>query len=183
MAYRTLYDLHEQPAFSTTWALICLSIILLGIGLRYREKARDERFEDPPKRVGITTPVVLILFGSLAAIVGIVLVGFDHWRLVRAWDAGEAGVVEGPVQSWGTERVRTGDHKKQEYHTYERFYIGDSIWFGYRWEVGQAGFHNALDPQVRLKDGMMLRATYLYADGKEQPPRIVKLEVADRPWP
>ena len=41
-----------------------------------------------------------------------------------------------------------------------------------------AGFHNS-SGAIELKDGMRVRATYLYADGTDDPPRIVKLEVAE----
>ncbi|MBK9515437.1 MAG: hypothetical protein IPO05_17920 [Flavobacteriales bacterium] len=119
---------------------------------------------------------VLIIFGSIMAIVGVGLMSWDHWRLMKAIKNGETRVVEGPIQSYGTERVRTANTKKQEYRTYERFYVGDSIWFGYYWDASMAGFYNQLDPRVPFKDGMMVRATYLYADGTDDPPRhAVKL--------
>jgi heme/copper-type cytochrome/quinol oxidase subunit 2 len=178
MSYRTIYDLHEQPPFSTTWALISAGIIVLGIVVGRVQRARDRRLGNPPRK-GITTARILIVFGSLCALIGVGMLSFDHWRLLKALDAGEAAVVEGPIQSWGTERVRTGNIKKHEYHTYERFYVGDSIWFGYYWEVGQAGFHNGPKPRVEFSDGMQVRATYLWADGQDAPPRIVKLEVAE----
>lgn len=44
--------------------------------------------------------------------------------------------------------------------------------------MGQAGFHNGKDPLIPLKNGMHVRATYVSADGDDDPPRIVKLEVA-----
>ncbi|MBK9515577.1 MAG: hypothetical protein IPO05_18670 [Flavobacteriales bacterium] len=132
-----------------------------------------------PQRHGWSTAKVLIIFGTIMAIVGVGLMSVDHWRLMKAIKNGEARVVEGPIQSYGTERVRTANSKKQEYRTYERFYVGDSIWFGYYWDASMAGFYNQFEPRVAFKDGLMVRATYLYADGTDDPPRIVKLEVAE----
>jgi hypothetical protein len=132
---------------------------------------------EPPPRSGWSTATVLIIFGCLMAIVGVGLMSWDHWRLMKDITNGEARVVEGPVQSYGTERVRMANTKKQEYRTYERFYVGDSIWFSYYWDAEMAGFYNQNTPRVEFKDGMRVRATYLYADGTDDPPRIVKLEL------
>lgn len=179
MDYRIVYDISSEPPFDNEAVWLSGGFILLGIIWRLVQRARDRKRIDPPKRTGITTPKVLIVFGSLIALIGIGLMGWDVWRLKKAITNGEAQVVEGTIQSWGTERVRTANTKKIEYNIYERFYIGDSIWFGYYRNVGQAGFHNGKDPLVPLKDGMLVRATYLYADGTDDPPRIVKLEVAE----
>ena len=83
---------------------------------------------------------VLIIFGPIMTIIGVGLTCWDHWRLMKAIKNGETRVVEGPIQSYGTERVRTANTKKQEYRTYERFYVGDSIWFGYYRDASMAGF-------------------------------------------
>jgi len=40
------------------------------------------------------------------------------------------------------------------------------------------GFQNAQDPLIEFRDWMMIRATHLYADGTDDPPRIVKPEIA-----
>jgi hypothetical protein len=58
------------------------------------------------------------------------------------------------------------------------FYVGDQVWFGYHWDVGQAGFHNGARKHVELRNGLQARATYAYGDGQDNPPRIVKLEIA-----
>ena len=175
MNYRTVYDIAQEPPFDTAAAWLAAGFILLGIIWRLVQHAKDRKRTEPPKRTGITTPKVLVIFGSLIALIGIGLMGWDHWRLIRAIEGGEAQVVEGPIQSWGIERVRTARRDKYEYNTYERFYVGDSIWFGYYQNVGQAGFHNGKSELIQFKDGMLARATYLYADGTDQPPRIVKL--------
>ncbi len=177
MNYRTVYDIAKEAPFDTAAAWLAGGFILLGIIWRLVQRAKDRRRIDPPKRTGFTTPKVLVIFGSLIAVIGIGLMGWDHWRLVKAIEGGEAQVVEGPIQSWGIERVRTARRDKYEYNTYERFYVGDSIWFGYYQNVGQAGFHNGKSELVQLQDGMLVRATYLYADGADDPPRIVKLEI------
>lgn len=52
----------------------------------------------------------------------------------------------------------------------------NTIWFGSRWELGQGGFHNPAGA-IALRNGMIARAHYVYADGKDDPPRIVKLEI------
>lgn len=70
---------------------------------------------------------------------------------------------------------------KFEYHVHERFCICVRIRFGYLQVVEQAGFCNGDVPLIMLKDGMLARATYLYADGADLPPRIVKLEIAEEP--
>ncbi len=181
MNYRTVYDITTEPSISIEMVWLSGGFILLGIIWRLVQRAKDRKRTDPPKRTGITTPKILIVFGSLIAVIGIGLMGWDHWRLVRAIDNGEAQVVEGPIQSWGTERVRTARTDKHEYNIYERFYVGDSIWFGYYQNVGQAGFHNGKSELVPIKDGVLVRATYLYADGTDDPPRIVKLEFAEQP--
>jgi len=179
MNYRTAFDLAEQPPFSTAWALLSAGVIATGIILWLVRRAKDRAMAEPPLRNGWSMAKVLVIFGSIMAIVGVGLMSWDHWRLMKAIKNGETRVVEGPIQSYGTERVRTANTKKQEYRTYERFYVGDSIWFGYYWDASMAGFYNQLDPRVPFKDGMMVRATYLYADGTDDPPRIVKLEVAE----
>jgi hypothetical protein len=181
MSYRTVYDITTEPLFAKEAVWLSLGFIVLGVIWRLVQRAKDRKRVDPPSRKGLTTPKVLITFGILIAVIGIGLMGWDHWRLVKAMEHGEARVVEGPIQSWGTERVRTANTKKIEYNLYERFYIGDSIWFGYYRNVGQAGFHNGKDTVVPFKDGMLVRATYLYADGTDDPPRIVKLELAEIP--
>lgn len=181
MIYRTVYDISTEPAISIEMVWLSGGFILLGIIWRLVQRAKDRKHIDPPKRSGLTTPKILVIFGSLIAVIGIGLMGWDHWRLLKAMNNGEARVVEGPIQSWGTERVRTARRDKYEYNTYERFYVGDSIWFGYYQNVGQAGFHNGKSELVPLKDGLLVRATYLYADGTDDPPRIVKLEFAEQP--
>ena len=202
MVFRLVYDITTEPAFDIEVVWLSGGFIGLGIIWRLVQRAKDSTSAaatadarkriDPrseagaserglPQRTGFTTPKILIIFGSLIALIGIGLMGWDHWRLVKAIKNGEAKVVEGPIQSWGTERVRTARTDKREYHLYERFYIGDSIWFGYYQDVGQAGFHNGKRDLVQLHDGIFARATYLYADGTDDPPRIVKLELADQP--
>jgi len=176
--YRTVYDIAAEPPFDVQAAWIAGGIIGLGIVWRLVQRAKDRKLLDPPKRTGITAPRILITFGLLVALLGIGLMGWDRWRLLRDIGNGEARRVEGPIQSWGTERVRTARRDKHEYNTYERFYVGDSIWFGFYRELGMAGFHNGKDPLIELKDGLLVRATYLYADGTDEPPRIVKLEIA-----
>jgi hypothetical protein len=176
--YVVVYEITTQPPFSTEWELLSAGVFIVGLVWQILRVRRDKKKIPPPERPRLTTPKVLMGFATIMAIVGVGLMGWDHQRLVRAWEAGEAQVVEGPIQSWSTERQRTSRRDKYEYHTYESFYIGDSIWFGYRWEVGQAGFHNAADPPIALSNGRMARATYLYADGQDDPPRIVKLELA-----
>lgn len=179
MSYRILYDIANDPPFDTRAGILALGFIVLGIIWRLVQRAKDRKRVEPPSRKGLTTPKLLIGFGAVIAVLGIGLMGWDHWRLVQAVDNGEAQVVEGPIQSWSTERVRSARRDKYEYNLYERFYVGDSIWFGYYRNVGQAGFHNAQDPLIEFKDGMRVRGTYLYADGSDDPPRIVKLEVQD----
>lgn len=174
MAYQVIYDIRQEPPFDTGAAWLALGFITTGIIWSLIRRSRDRKKAVPPVRTGWSTPKVFIIFGSAIAVIGIGLMGWDHWRLVKAIDNGEAGIVEGPIQSWGIERVRTANTKKIEYNIYERFYVGDSIWFGYYQNVGQAGFHNTA--RVELRDGMWVRATYLYADGADDPPRIVKLE-------
>ena len=177
MAYRVLYDIAQEPPFEIELVWLSGGFVLLGIIWRLVQRARDRKRIDPPKRTWFTTPKMLIGFGMVIAVIGIGLMGWDNWRLRKAIRNGEAQVVEGPIQSWGTERVRTARTDKREYHLYERFFVGDSIWFGYYQDVGQAGFHNGKNPTITFKDGMLVRATYLYADGNDDPPRIVKLEI------
>ncbi|MBK9175834.1 MAG: hypothetical protein IPM46_05740 [Flavobacteriales bacterium] len=181
MDFRIVYDIAAEPPFDIVAAWLAGGFIALGIAWRIVQRAKDRKRLDPPKRGGITTPRILIAFGVIIALIGIGLMGWDHWRLMKAISNGEAQVVEGPIQSWGIERVRTARRDEYEYNIYERFYVGDSIWFGYYQNVGQAGFHNGKGALVELRDGMLVRATYLYADGKDNPPRIVKLEIAEDP--
>lgn len=179
MAYRVVYDITTEPPFDPGWAWLSGGVFLIGLVWLLLQRRRDRRRIPPMQRPGITTPKILLALGLIMAALGIGLMGWDHARLVQALRNGEGRMVEGPVQSWGTERQRTARTDRREYHTYERFYIGDSIWFGYWWEVGQAGFHNAGTPRVAFHDGLPARATYLYADGADQPPRIVRLELAE----
>lgn len=177
MAFTLVYDITAQPLVDVPMCGLSAVFVIAGILVKRRQRVRDRRMADPPQRPAFGTPQVLIWFGVAVALIGVVFTGWDRWRLVRALRAGEAGVVEGPVQSWGTERVSTSGRSTGPFHTYERFYIGDSIWFGYYWEVEQAGFHNSGAERVRFRDGLAARATYLHADGADQPPRIVRLEV------
>jgi hypothetical protein len=167
MPYSVLYDIQQEPPFypGNAWlagGLFCLGAIWTLVRKRQQRSA--------------TTGYVLMGFASLFALIGIGLMSWDHHRLLQAIKRGEAKVVEGPVQSWGTERQRTARKDRHEYTTYERFYVGNEVWFGYRWEVEQAGFHNQTSPKVAFRNGMLVRATYLYADGEDSPPRIVRLE-------
>ncbi|MBL7952162.1 MAG: hypothetical protein JNM62_10630 [Flavobacteriales bacterium] len=180
MCHHIAYDIITEPDFDTGAAWLAGGFILAGLIWRQLQRSRDRERVDPPSRKGWTTPKVLIIFGSIIAVLGIGLMGWDTWRLKKAFRNGEARVVEGPIQSWSTERQRTARRDNYEYHTYESFYIGDSVWFGYRWEVGQGGFHNA-GGELKLQNGMLARAHYLYADGADDPPRIVKLELTDGP--
>ncbi len=179
MSYRTVYDITTEPLFAIEAVWLSGGFIMLGLIWRQVQRAKDRKRVDPPSRKGLTTPKLLITVGIIIAALGLGVMGWDQWRLVKAIGNGEARVVEGPVQSWGVERVRSGRSDMGKYHTYERFHVGDSIWFGYFRDVGMAGFHNGKDPLVPLKDGMRVRATYLYADGQDDPPRIVKLELAE----
>ena len=127
MNYRTLYDIANAPPFDIEVAWLAGGFILLGIIWRLVQRAKERKRIDPPVRSGITTPKILITFGIIIALIGIGLMGWDHWRLLKSIKNGEAQVVEGPIQSWGTERVRTANTKKIKYRSYERFYVGDSI--------------------------------------------------------
>jgi hypothetical protein len=179
MSYHTVYDLTTEPSIQMEMVWLSGGFILLGVIWRLIQRAKDRVRIDPPSRKGLTTPTVLVIFGLLIALIGVGLMGWDHWRLVNAIRNGEARLVEGPIRSYSTERVRTANTRKQEYRTYERFYIADSIWFGYYWDAAMAGFYNQVEPRVAFKDDMRVRAAYLYADGSDDPPRIVKLELAD----
>lgn len=179
MSYRSVYDLAEQPPFDSEVAYIAGAFVALGIGIRLVQRTKDRKRVDPPEPTGITTPKVLITFGVLVAVIGIGLMSWDRWRLLNDISNGDALVVEGPIRNWGTDRVRTARRDKYEYNTYERFHVGDSIWFGFYRELGMAGFHNGKSELVELRNGMQVRATYLFADGTDDPPRIVKLEVAN----
>lgn len=179
MPYRTVFDLADQPPFEPIAAWIAAGFIAGGIAWRMVQRTKYRKRLEPPSRKGLTTPKVLIGFGIVVAAVGVGLLSWDHWRLMRDLAKGDGRVVEGVIQSWGTERVRTSRRDRYEYHTYERFYVGDSIWFGFYREVGMAGFHNGARELIDLHDGMRVRATYLYADGMDDPPRIMKLEIAE----
>lgn len=179
MTYHLVYDITTEPAFDWEVAMLSGSLVLIGATWRLIQRGKDRKRIDPPTRPKLSTPNIIIAFGLVVAILSIGLMGWDHWRLVKALDSGEGRVVEGPIQSWGIERVRTARRDKYEYNIYERFYVGDSIWFGYYQNVGQAGFHNAKSALVELRDGMLARATYLFADGMDDPPRTVKLELAE----
>ena len=80
----------------------------------------------------------MITVGIIIAALGIGIMGRDHWPLVKAIENGEGNIVEGPVQSWGTERVRSGRTDLGKYKTYERFHVGDHIWSGSYRDVGMA---------------------------------------------
>lgn len=169
MPYQVVYDIAQQPPFEIEVAWLAGGIFVLGV-LWALVRKRQQRSP--------TTGYVLMGFGSIIAVIGIGLMSWDHARLVGALERGEAQVTEGLVQRWSTERQRTARRDKHEYVTYESFYVGDAVWFGYHWEVGQAGFHNGSAKHVELYDGLPVRVTHVRADGDDQPPRILKLEVA-----
>lgn len=169
MIYDVVYDIAAQPPFEIEVAWLAGGLFLLGTIWALVRK-RQKR---PP-----TTGYVIMGFASVLALIGIGLMSWDHQRCLAMLTSGEAKVVEGPVQRWSTERQRTARRDRHEYVTYESFYVGDQVWFGYHWEVGQAGFHNGGDKRIELNNGRMVRATYAYADGEDQPPRILKLELA-----
>lgn len=179
MAYRTVYDIAQQPPFEPVVAWIAAGFIGLGAVWALVRRSKDRRQVPPRQRPKWTTPKVLMVFGCAIAVIGVGLMSWDHWRLMRDLANGDGRVVDGVIGSWGTERVRTARRDRYEYNTYERFFVGDNIWFGFYREVGMAGFHNGAKELVDLHDGMHVRATYLYADGKDDPPRIMKLEIAE----
>ena len=178
MSYRTLYNITTEPLFDMAAVWLSGGFILLGVVWQLVQRAKDRKRLDSPSRKGITTPKLMITVGIIIAALGIDIMGRDHWPLVKAIENGEGNIVEGPVQSWGTERVRSGRTDLGKYKTYERFYVGDHIWSGSYRDVGMAGFHNGKDP-VQLSNATLVRATYLYADGTDDPPRIVKLEMRE----
>lgn len=175
MAYEVVYDITTLPPFDIEVAWLAGGLFLLGV---IWALVRKRQQKSP------TTGFVIMGFAALLALIGIGMMSWDHYRMIAMIDAGEAEVVEGPVQRWSTERQRTARTDKREYRTYESFYVGDQVWFGYHWEVGQAGFHNGARKHVELRNGLQVRATYAYGDGQDNPPRIVKLEIAsDRSTP
>lgn len=121
MSYRTLYDITNDPPFDIAALYISGGFIFAGIIWRQVQRIKDKKRIDPPSRKGITTPKILIVFGSLVALIGVGLMGWDIWRLKKAIANGEARIVEGPIQSWSTERQRTARTDKREYTTYESF--------------------------------------------------------------
>jgi hypothetical protein len=169
MAYEVVYDIATQPPFEIEVAWLAGGLFTLGAVWALVRK-RQQR---PP-----TTGYVIMGFASLLALIGVGLMSWDHHRVLAMLESGEAHVVEGPVQRWSTQEQRTARRDRHEYVTYESFYVGDKVWFGYHQQVGQAGFHNGGDPPIPLHDGLMVRATYAYADGDDDPPRILKLEIA-----
>lgn len=170
MAYEVVYDITRERAFDIEVAWLAGGLFVLGLVWML---VRKRQHKSP------TTGYVIIGFAGVLALVGIGLMSWDHARLIAMLERGEAQTVQGIVQSWSTERQRTARSDRHEYNTYESFYIGDKVWFGYRWEVGQAGFHNAGRQRVALRDGLPVRATYVHADGDDDPPRILKLELAN----
>lgn len=169
MPYEVVYDITRVRPFDIEVAWLAGGVVLLGVVWAVVQKRRQ---------VSATTGYILMGFGSLIALLGVGVMSWDHARLVSALERGEAQVSEGLVQSWSTERQRTARSDKREYRTYESFYVGDAVWFGYHWEVGQAGFHNSGATTVPLRDGLQVRVTHVRADGEEYPPRILKLEIA-----
>lgn len=70
----------------------------MGTIWRQVQRIKDKKRIDPPARKGITTPKILIVFGSLIALIGVGLMGLDIWRLTESIANGEARIVEGPIQ-------------------------------------------------------------------------------------
>ncbi|MFT3921784.1 MAG: hypothetical protein QM778_04555 [Myxococcales bacterium] len=167
--FRVVYDVTQQAPFEPEVAYLAAGLFALGlVWMLVRARQRKPR----------TTGFVLMGFASAVALIGVGLMSWDHARLCSLMESGQVSVVEGPVLSHGTERIRTARTDRREYHTYERFFVGPRVWFGYYWEVGQAGFHNGGAEHIELHDGLQVRATYAFADGTDDPPRILKLELA-----
>lgn len=169
MKYQVVYDIARQPPFDVEAAWLAGGFIALG-ALWALVRKRQKRSP--------TTGYVLMGFGGVIALIGVGLMGWDHARLLAMIERGEAVVTEGLVQRWSTERQRTSRRDRHEYETYESFYVGDAVWFGYHWEVGQAGFHNGGAERVVFRNGLPVRVMHVRADGDDQPPRILKLEIA-----
>jgi len=169
MGYEVVYDVATEPPFSIEVAWMAGGLFAAGAVWALVRKRRQK---------SPATGYIMMVFASLLASLGIGLMTWDHKRVVAMLTSGEAKVVEGPVQRWSTEQQRTARRDRHEYVTYESFYVGDQVWFGYFWQVEQAGFHNGGDETIELRNGLMVRATYAYADGQDEPPRILKLEIA-----
>lgn len=88
MSYRVLYDIATDPPFDTQAGMLALGFIYLGAIWQIAQRAKDHNRLEPPSRKGLTTSKMLIGFSAVIAVLGIGLMGWDHWRLVQAVDNG-----------------------------------------------------------------------------------------------
>jgi hypothetical protein len=105
---------------------------------------------------------------------------WDHSRLLRAYQNRQYQVAEGRVENYW-EREWYSRRKKQTYRQ-EGFTV-DGVKFAYS-RGAEAGFTNHQDPRIALRDGMVLRVSYvadqqLDRDAVEY--RILKLEKKELP--
>ncbi len=162
MQYQTLFDI--STAGYKEWEFAIISAVLVAVNVVVLLFFRWVRFRTP-----------LHVMSAIVVLVSFCMPYWDHSRLLRAYRNREYQVVEGRVENY-SDREWYNRKKKQTYRQ-EGFTVG-GVRFAY-YRGAEAGFTNHQDPRILLRDGMVLRVSYV-ADpqlGSDYPEyRILKLE-------
>jgi hypothetical protein len=167
MQYQTLFDI--STAGYKEWEFAIISAVLVaanGVVLLFFGRARFR--------------VALHVMSAIVVAVSFCMPYWDHSRLVQAYQNRAYQVAEGQVENYW-EREWYSRRKKQTYRQ-EGFTVG-GVRFAYS-RSAEAGFTNHQDPRIPLRNGMILRVSYvadqqLDRDAVEY--RILKLEKKESP--
>jgi hypothetical protein len=162
MQYHTLFDI--STAGYKEWEFAIISGLLVaanGVVLLFFRRARFR--------------VSLHVVSAIVVLVSFCMPYWDYSRLVRAYRNREYRMAEGRVEHYW-EREWYSRLKKQTYRQ-EGFTV-DGVRFAYS-RTAEAGFTNHQDPRIPLRDGMVLRVSYVadpQLDSDKPVYRILKLE-------
>ncbi len=167
MYYHTLFDI--STAGYKEWEFALISALLVaanGVVLLFFRKVRFRN--------------ALHVVSAVVVFVSFCIPYWDHTRLLQAYRNHDYRVAEGKIEHyWQREWY---DRRRKQTNRQEGFTV-DGVAFAYA-RGAEAGFTNHQDPRIPLRNGMILRVSYvadqqLDRDAVEY--RILKLEKKESP--
>ena len=165
--YEVLFEMASLSWQRDPWLALGAVLLLLALAALWWAQRRGKPLLLP--RFFVIAAFVVVAATSLAL--------WDHQRLVKALEGGQALVVEGLVQSHSVKESASynGNSKRYDRRMWESFYVGP-VAFGFDRYAPGPGFANS-DEEVELDDGDVLRVHYVEdSPGDFASRRIVRLE-------